>query len=172
MGLPINRSALKQLTEMRKLVRIVLLVDHEQHIDLLEEFTGEQPWDVFIKIDVGSKRAGVPPDSPRLSSLIQRVLRSKAASLHGFYCHAGHSYGGRTTKAAEATLNSEIESVLHAASLAPPDRPLIVSVGATPTAHVVSSLKTSAPPNVTIELHAGKVPSFFSKKSQSWAPAD
>ena len=150
-------------------MRIVLLVDHEQHIDLLEELTGQQPWEVFIKIDVGSRRAGVPPDSPRLPSLIQRVVRSQAASLHGFYCHAGHSYGGRTTEEAQATLSSEIEAVLYAASLAPSDRPLIVSVGATPTAHVVRSLKTSAPPNVTIELHAGKLtvielPSSISKK--------
>lgn len=78
--------------------------------------------------------------------------------MYGFYCHAGHSYGGRTAGEAQATLNSEIEGVLHAASLAPSDRPLIVSVGATPTAHVVSSLKASAPSNVTIELHAGKSP--------------
>lgn len=134
---------------------IVLLVDNEQHIDLLEELTERQPWGVFIKIDVGSSRAGVPPDSPRLPLLIQRVLKSKSASLHGFYCHAGHSYGGRTAEEAQTTLNSEIEGVLYAASLAPANHPLVVSVGATPTAHVVSSLKANAPANVTIELHAG-----------------
>lgn len=144
-------------------MRIILLIDNEQHIDLLEELKGQQPWEVFIKIDVGSKRAGVPPDSPRLRSLVQRVLRSEAASLYGFYCHAGHSYAGRTEEEARATLSLEIQGVLHAASLAPSDRPLVVSVGATPTAHVVSSLKANAPENVTVELHAGKL------QHPSWA---
>lgn len=137
-------------------MRIALLIDHEQHVDLLEELGGQQHWDVFIKLDVGSRRAGVPTDSPRLPSLIQRVLDSKAASLSGIYCHAGHSYGCKTAESAEEVLGSEVEAVLKAASLVPSNHPLVVSVGATPTAHVVSKMKAAAPSNVTLELHAGK----------------
>lgn len=137
-------------------MRIALLVDHEQHVDLLEELAERQPWDIFIKLDVGSKRAGVPTDSPRLPSLVQRVLGSKAASLSGFYCHAGHSYGCKTAESAEEVLGAEVEAVLNAANLVPTSHPLVVSVGATPTAHVVSKMRAAAPSNVTLELHAGK----------------
>jgi hypothetical protein len=37
-----------------------------------------------------------------------------------------------------------------------PSRQLAVSIGATPTAHVLQHLEANAPPNVQIELHAGQ----------------
>lgn len=148
------------------------MIDHEQHIDILDSFLksssqspsssppSPKPWDVFIKLDVGSRRAGVPTNSQRLQSLLQRALgASTVVSVYGFYCHAGHSYGCRTREEVEVVLQSEVEAVAHAASLIPPDRDLIISIGATPTAHVVRGLK-EAPwgPNITLELHAGNFP--------------
>lgn len=83
------------------------------------------------------------------------MLSSKASSLSGFYCHAGHSYGCKTAESAEEVLGSEVEAVLEAATLVPSSHPLVVSIGATPTAHVVSKMRAAAPSNVTLELHAG-----------------
>ncbi|OAA64746.1 alanine racemase domain-containing protein [Niveomyces insectorum RCEF 264] len=167
-GLPIRPSALPELAELRKTVRIILMIDHAQHLDLIEEFVATSPsespqrsWDVFIKLDVGSRRAGVPTSSQRLNDLVQRTLgtASSAVSLYGFYCHAGHSYGSRTRAEAEAALQAEVSAVAAAASLVPASHTLTVSIGATPTAHVVSSLQR-APwgANVTLELHAGNFP--------------
>ena len=133
------------------------MVDNEQQISLLEQQTPPQeaPWDVFIKLDVGSRRAGVRNYSEALHKLVQAAEESPVISIHGFYCHAGHSYGGRTREQAEETLNVEIDSVLDAAKLLPPDRDLVVSIGSTPTAHVVESMKATIPRNVKLELHAG-----------------
>lgn len=132
------------------------MVDNEQQITHLEKFAADQPWDIFIKLDVGSHRAGVATASPALRQLVQRAETSSAVSIYGIYCHAGHSYGGRSRTDAEDFLNVEISSVLEAAKLLPADREVVVSIGSTPTAHVAESLKTAAPKNVKLELHAGE----------------
>lgn len=132
------------------------MVDNEQHIDLLENQGQAESWDVFVKIDVGSHRAGVSAASPSLRKLVNHAEASHHVKLIGFYCHAGHSYAGRSPEEAEETLHAEISGVLDAASLLPTSRKLTVSIGATPTAHVVKSLKVTIPSNIQLELHAGK----------------
>lgn len=156
-GLPIYPGALQDLVKLREIVRILLLVDNEEHIDILEK-SGTQTWDVFIKLDVGSHRAGIPANSTALQKLVERADRSSAVNISGFYCHAGHSYAGRSMDEAQKTLETEISSVLNAAALLPADRTLIASIGATPTAHVVQYLKANIPSNVKVELHAGNFP--------------
>lgn len=132
------------------------MVDNEQQITHLEKIIGQNPWDIFIKIDVGSHRAGVPTASPALQRLIQRAEASPAVNIYGIYCHAGHSYGCRSRDDAESLLKVEISSVLETAKLLPVNRGVVVSIGSTPTAHVVKSLRAAVPANVKLELHAGQ----------------
>ncbi|KAG8357764.1 hypothetical protein FVEN_g4264 [Fusarium venenatum] len=158
-GIPVYPGVLPRLIELRKSLRVQLMVDNEQQVSFLEESaSSKQPWDIFIKLDVGSHRAGVEANSDALHRLVERAEKSSAVNIYGFYCHAGHSYGGRSRKEAEETLNIEVSSVLSAAKLLPSYRHLIISVGSTPTAHVVESLKALMPENVTLELHAGNFP--------------
>lgn len=135
------------------------MIDNEAQIQHLEDFAKSnpsQPWEVFIKIDVGSHRAGMETSSPALPKLIQRVEESPAASVYGFYCHAGHSYGCRSTESAASVLRTELEGVLKAAEFLK-GRKVVVSVGSTPTAHVVREIG-QMPDNVEVELHAGMPP--------------
>ncbi|KAF5020235.1 hypothetical protein F66182_7752 [Fusarium sp. NRRL 66182] len=159
-GLPVYPGILPRLIELRRSLRVILMVDNEQQISFLEESaSSKQPWDIFIKLDVGSHRAGVETNSDALNGLVERAEKSSAVNIYGFYCHAGHSYAGRSRNEAEETLNVEVSSVLKAARLMPSDRRLVISVGSTPTAHVVESLKASMPDNIALELHAGNFPS-------------
>jgi D-serine deaminase-like pyridoxal phosphate-dependent protein len=137
------------------------MVDNPQHIDILESYattTGSTtPWPVFIKVDVGSHRAGLENSSPALPELVQRVEASPAAEVYGFYCHAGHSYGCRTAEEAGEVLRAEVEGVVSASRLLSigGDRKVVVSIGSTPTAHVVGQLKGELPAGLELELHAG-----------------
>jgi D-serine deaminase-like pyridoxal phosphate-dependent protein len=136
------------------------MIDNEQQIQILDDFSratpGLKPWPVFIKIDVGSKRAGVVANSPYLRSLLQTVKQSDYVSLHGFYCHAGHSYSCRTPEEAVEVLHAEVNGAIEATQQGSSDlEPLIISVGATPTAHVIQSLKALIPKHMELELHAG-----------------
>ncbi|KAJ5782741.1 hypothetical protein N7457_004515 [Penicillium paradoxum] len=162
-GLPISASALPFLDTLTKSLKIILMVDSEQQIDLLESHASKShssAWPVFIKIDIGSQRAGLATDSPSLPKLIQRIESSSAASVYGFYCHAGHSYACRSEDAAAAVLQSEVEGVVQAAKFLVDgyERQIVVSVGSTPTAHVVKRLKGALPAGMELELHAGNYP--------------
>jgi D-serine ammonia-lyase len=161
----VNPSVLPRLQRVRETsrVRIVLLVDNVEHVTQLERFAAAvptpNPWDVFIKLDVGSHRAGVMPSSRNFPELIKRVDESTATNLYGFYCHAGHSYSCHGLTATSEVLDTEVKAALEAAKVAKASRDrreLILSVGATPTAHVVGELKAAVPDGVILELHAGK----------------
>ncbi|CAG8927400.1 unnamed protein product [Penicillium salamii] len=165
-GLPVSASALPFLETLTKSLKIILMIDSEQQIDLLESYASKSPsvasWPVFIKIDVGSKRAGLVNNSPSLPKLIQRIESSSAANVYGFYCHAGHSYACRTEDAAAAVLQTEVEGVVEATRFLvddKSDRRIVVSVGSTPTAHVIKRLQGVLPPGMELELHAGNYPS-------------
>ena len=141
------------------------MVDNAEQITHLENYArqnpNQSPWPVFVKVDVGSHRAGLETSSPSLPDLVKRIENSPAASVYGFYCHAGHSYGCRTVEAAEKVLGDEVEGVVKAAGFLTnqdKDRKIVVSVGSTPTAHVVNSLKARLPKGVEMELHAGASP--------------
>lgn len=142
------------------------MIDHADHISILEEFNARTgriaPWPAFIKVDVGTSRAGIVNSSPRLDQVIQAANASAAVSIYGFYCHAGHSYASKTTDQAVKVLHDELEGVLTAAkklvNRKAEDGELILSIGATPTAHVVANLKKTMPANTNLELHAGNFP--------------
>jgi D-serine deaminase-like pyridoxal phosphate-dependent protein len=135
------------------------MVDNEGQLEILEEVASKIPglarWPVFVKIDVGSSRAGLLNSSQRLPRLVQRVQSSEAATLYGFYCHAGHSYGCRDRHSAGQVLHHELNAALEASKLVDEGIPLTLSIGSTPTAHTVQAIKGRLPTGYTLELHAG-----------------
>jgi D-serine deaminase-like pyridoxal phosphate-dependent protein len=141
------------------------MVDNEAQIDALEAFGHPTPWPVFIKVDVGSHRAGLESSSPALRRLVEKVEGSAAAEVYGFYCHAGHSYACRSAEAAAGVLRAEVEGVVAAAGYLDVEREegrkVVVSFGSTPTAHVVNSLRRALPEGMVVELHAGLSPHFL-----------
>jgi D-serine ammonia-lyase len=161
-GLPCPPGALPQLSNLAQQVKVLLMIDHESQIDAIEAFHKSAPnvtWSVFVKVDMGSKRAGLTRSSPRLKEVIQRIERSPVVSIYGFYCHAGHSYNCRTVDSATNLLHEEVAAAAEAATLmANNQTPVVLSVGATPTAHVITALNKTVPERFCLELHAGTVP--------------
>ncbi|KAL5340868.1 putative serine dehydratase domain-containing protein [Aspergillus crustosus] len=161
-GIPIYPSVLRRLHKVSQSVRIALMIDNEAHVDILEKFAitagVTKPWPVFIKIDVGTRRAGVVQSSSALPSLVKRVEGSDAVELGGFYCHAGHSYSCRSEESAVGVLKDELDGVISASKHLSSDQKVLITIGSTPTAHVVKELKESLPANLELELHAGNFP--------------
>ncbi|KAL2849827.1 putative serine dehydratase domain-containing protein [Aspergillus pseudoustus] len=159
-SMPIYPSILPRLVKLTTSLKIVLLVDNEQHVDILENFPGTKtPWPVFIKIDVGTHRAGLVNSSSALPALVRRVEESSTVELYGFYCHAGHSYACRTSESAVSVLKDELEGVVSASKLlSEKGRNIVISIGSTPTAHVVSTIREALPKGLELELHAGNFP--------------
>lgn len=124
------------------------------------------PFDVFIKLDSGYGRAGVDITTTEgledVAKLAHRVQNSFATRLYGLYSHSGHSYASSSAEEAQQVMTEEVAHLIRAAkAVSPPitslpsssislhntldsscneDRPLVLSFGATPQAHVISAL--------------------------------
>ncbi|VEU23124.1 DEKNAAC104071 [Brettanomyces naardenensis] len=165
-SMPVVQSRIDELASLSRNVKhLRLMVDNEEQLDSLIRYNEEQKylpkWSLFVKINMGSDRAGFELESPELRKALKRILSSDSFELYGFYCHAGHSYGCHSIEEAEKVLLDEINSANSAAKIAREYSEFIepvLSVGATPTAHAAylySSSQISEKVYGKIELHAG-----------------
>lgn len=140
-------------------------------------------WSVFVKIDCGYKRAGIPPEGETLRQFIQIVDQEcPSISIYGFYVHGGHSYASKDVEDADEVLTAEIHTVNQACRLAKQvlfgkgddgaskhessrhQYPFQLSAGSTPTAHAANSRAAEQQKDLlsklegTLELHAGNYP--------------
>ena len=133
---------------------------------------------VFVKIDTGYHRAGIATTSPQFQRLVSTIVDQTCRPglyLQGFYSHFGHSYAGNSADDAANGLLEELGGLEAALEAVPPTHttPLVLSVGATPTATAAQTLvcsKTDAAHTLRsilarlqagrdrVELHAGVYP--------------
>lgn len=166
------------------------MIDHPEQLKsvvAIHASSGIAP-DIFLKIDVGAKRAGVEPLSEIASCLISSILELEStgqAHFLGLYAHAGQSYYGSSRTSAIDYLRQEFEALLVTAQSvhsAAPETALVLSVGATPTSTAIRNLLVSSASlteeealaisilratiqlikdtNSTIEIHAGVYPTL------------
>ncbi|PLB48536.1 hypothetical protein P170DRAFT_438118 [Aspergillus steynii IBT 23096] len=186
-GIPLVPSQVPRLASLARTLgedTIAVMIDHPAQIDFLSEFhrLAGLPASVFIKVDTGYHRAGLPPTGLNKADLLKRLAQAERdghARLLGVYSHSSLSYAGSTPEEAMGHLTAEItgcrDAVRHHVDLLP-DRELVISVGATPQAASVQNLlqgQTSAAASaearglrellrdplpgarVKVELHAG-----------------
>lgn len=106
---------------------------------------------LFIKLDTGYNRCGVPPDSAELTHLLTQLRSVETTSsgglyFRGFYSHMGSSYGADSCVQSLRDLHRELAgseaAVRQAGEVfgAASGRRIVVSVGATPTATSIQEL--------------------------------
>lgn len=185
-GLPLPPSQIDRLGRVGKELgegSISVMIDHPSQLLGLRTFCDIAGFaaHIFLKVDTGYHRAGLPPDALNKDGMLAKITSAEGegyAKLKGVYSHNSFSYAGKTPEEAMAKLAEEIQGCLaavrHNAEALPKDRPLVVSVGATPqvvSAQNLSQDKSSheshvlrdmlANPgvaNVRVELHAGVYP--------------
>lgn len=167
-SLPVVPSRLDELADLcGKVPNFRMMLDHPTQLDVLEQYNKahnrSEKWSVFVKIDMGSKRAGFTVTSDLLLQTLKQAFLTDTenhVSVYGFYAHAGHSYGSDGLEQANDVLIQEIKNVNEAAKLAKsicPSAFFTLSVGATPTAHSSSLLDVTKVGELygEVELHAG-----------------
>lgn len=171
-GLPVASLRIEELYKLSRVIpHLRLMVDSIEQVAALVEFSKHQQneWSVFLKVDVGTKRAGRVFDSVELQDLIEYIQSAENrghVSIFGVYGHSGHSYNTRNKDEAKDYFVEELRKVNHAAKLVQqlaPQPSLTISIGATPTAHFsldISSDESFASLlgeelNGDLELHAG-----------------
>jgi D-serine deaminase-like pyridoxal phosphate-dependent protein len=99
--------------------------------------------DVYLKIDCGSHRCGLLPESPATIEVARAIADSPHLRFAGILTHAGHSYAARDRAGIEAVARQERDSMVAAAEhIRNAGIPVpTVSVGSTPTMTFVDHLK-------------------------------
>jgi D-serine deaminase-like pyridoxal phosphate-dependent protein len=137
-AVPVERGKFDEAIEILKSgVKLNLLTDDAETVKALDAAAGEAgvQFDVFLKVDVGTHRCGVEPDSQEASSIPRHI--SDAANLHfaGILTHAGHSYDVRTKEAILSVARQERDVMVELAVRLRSDGIEVpcVSIGSTPT---------------------------------------
>lgn len=170
-SLPVIESRLNELSDLsNKIPNLRLMLDNYQQVETLISYSKvnnlNKKWSIFVKVNMGTNRAGLKTSDDELDKLIKLLLKPSTLnyiSLFGFYCHAGHSYASCDCNQAESYLIDEIKHGNEACKKAleiDPTLKLEISIGSTPTAHASESLKISSIGKLfgQLELHAGNYP--------------
>lgn len=164
-GIPLVPSQVPRLATLARTLgedSISVMIDHPDQIAFLKHFhtLAGIPAGVFVKVDTGYHRAGLPPTGLNKADLLKRLAQAECdghARLTGVYSHSSLSYGGSTPEEAMGHLTAEItgcrDAVRNHLDLLP-DRELVISVGATPQAASVQNLLQSPDSAATASAEA------------------
>lgn len=144
-GVAIAPNKFAQAAELVRMgASLTLILDCMETARLLADYAlaEAQHFDVLLEIDCDGHRSGLPPDSPLIVAIAQR-LRQGGIDVKGVMTHAGNSYNSKSIAQIEACACQERDAVLLAvgklrnAGFAAP----VVSVGSTPTALFAKDLQ-------------------------------
>lgn len=152
------------------------MIDHEQQFGKLESLmhgSGGIIPHVFIKIDMGGRRAGISPGTEQFHEVMTAALHHHGRGLCkivGLYSHAGHSYGGDSAAAATRMLIEELSALLTAAEylqkFSQASLSLTLSVGATPTALSIQNVELAAAASSDVQEATTQLSFTFDKIRQ------
>ncbi|KAM0421129.1 hypothetical protein ACHAPT_011021 [Fusarium lateritium] len=151
-GIPLPPSQIPRLAALGSELgqgSISVLIDHPSQLDSVKSFSQQTkfPARVYLKVDTGYHRAGLPPTSLNKNGLIESLAQletQEEAELIGLYSHSSLSYKDDTPDQAMANLEGEIQGCLEAvhaySHLFPKDKEITISVGASPQVTAIENL--------------------------------
>ncbi|XBW36537.1 hypothetical protein QEN19_002113 [Hanseniaspora menglaensis] len=166
--LPITRNALfmKRLMKIEsELADFRLFVDNLDQLHYLSKFKPSKgKWSIFLKIDVGTQRAGCVRLSDDFKSILAGLSEFESSvKLYGIYAHAGHSYGFSSKEEIYKILVNELHETFASSELLKYHfKNLVLSIGSTPTIRsigpeqeIVDLMDQIATLGFTLEIHCG-----------------
>jgi len=135
---PVNILEIETINQLSAKIMLNLLVESAEALRYLAQNT-KNNIGIFIKIDVGYHRTGLPPTSTQqIDEILSAISTSKKLSFKGFLTHAGHTYSCRTKEEILAIHHTSTE-ILTGLKAKYKDRfpGLIISIGDTPSCSVV-----------------------------------
>ncbi|KAF4986595.1 hypothetical protein FGRMN_10763 [Fusarium graminum] len=153
-GLPLPRSQIPRLAALGSELgqgSISVLIDHPSQLDSVKAFSqhAKFPARVFLKVDTGYHRAGLPPSALNKNGLIEALAQLEAqgdAILLGLYSHSSLSYKDNTAEQAMGNLEGEIQGCIEALNahshLFAKNKKVVISVGASPQVTAAENLTT------------------------------
>ena len=137
-AVPIERGKFADAIEIKRGgAELNLLTDDAATVDDLNKAAGDggEKFDVFLKIDCGTHRVGVEPDSASAVAIPRQIADAKNLNFAGLLTHAGHSYDVRTKEEILEIARHERDVMVELAERLRSDGIDVpcVSIGSTPT---------------------------------------
>ncbi len=138
---PVNLLEIKKINELAGRIKLYVLIEDlavaKQLDNLLEHLVG-----VYIKIDSGAGRTGIPlDDENRVLEFADQINVSKNIRLKGLLTHAGHFYHQPGGKTAIAEKTQQINQKMKALKSKLRKEDLVLSWGDTPSCSMLDDLK-------------------------------
>ncbi|ETN39119.1 uncharacterized protein HMPREF1541_05341 [Cyphellophora europaea CBS 101466] len=186
-GIPPGPSTIARLAEVGKQLGeggFTFMIDHPAQFVVLNKFKELAGFAAcaFLKTDAGQHRAGLAPEAREMAELVSQVAeleQNGVVKFLGFYTHNSNSYAGNSPDEAMAYLQQELDACREATKNLTQTRatPLVISVGASPTALSIQNILPTASSSSTtasslkdvlqlttsnfeLEIHAGVYPLF------------
>ncbi|RFU75945.1 alanine racemase [Trichoderma arundinaceum] len=151
-GIPLPPSQVDRLSAIgRQLGRgtISVMIDHSSQLSHVARFTEQAsfPAGVYLKVDTGYHRAGLPPSGLNKDNLVSKLMNldnQGKINFIGLYSHSSLSYNDSTAEQAMANLEGELSGCLEAleknARLFSSDKEITISIGASPQVTSIENL--------------------------------
>jgi D-serine deaminase-like pyridoxal phosphate-dependent protein len=124
--------------------KLNLLTDDAATVNALDKAATDagETFEVFVKIDVGTHRCGVEPDSDAAIEIPRQISGAANLKFVGILTHAGHSYDAKTKDEIVNVARHERDSMVELAERLRSDGVEVpcVSIGSTPTMMCVDHL--------------------------------
>lgn len=102
-AIAVNVREIELINKLAAIIQLNLVLESQEAIAFLESNL-EYPVGIFIKVDTGYKRSGVPAEAVgTIGVLVDLMKESKLLNCKGFLAHTGHNY--KATDAAEIHKN-------------------------------------------------------------------
>jgi D-serine deaminase-like pyridoxal phosphate-dependent protein len=140
-GVPLNIHQIPAIDTLAASCDLQVLVESEAAASALAEKM-KSPLGVWIEIDTGYHRTGIPVDRPDHMAAVARILaRNPRLKLYGLLAHDGHTYGAVGREAVGAVFERSLDGLKKALShLADRGFPgLALSIGDTPSCSLMES---------------------------------
>ncbi|KAF9630002.1 hypothetical protein BFW01_g183 [Lasiodiplodia theobromae] len=146
-GIPLPPSHVPRLAALARSLgpgTVAVMLDHPSQLASLALFAelAGFPAGVYVKVDTGYHRAGLPPGALNKGELVERVVGMEAeaeAELWGVYAHSSLSYKDEGAEKAMDNLAGEIKGCLEAVRANAGvlgkrgrEKEVVISVGASP----------------------------------------
>ena len=144
-AVPIERGKFANAIEiLNQGVKLNLLTDDADTVNALDAAATESgvEFDVFVKIDCGTHRVGVEPDTEDAIEIPRALQDAKSLNFAGILTHAGHSYDANTPDGVMEVARHERDSMVDLATrigrqgIAVPT----ISIGSTPSMSKIDHL--------------------------------
>ena len=94
---PLNILEIENINRLADSCKLNVLLENKEAAQALAQ-KANNSLGVYIKIDTGYNRTGIPASRTRLvDAILDEISKNKGLSFKGFLSHAGHTYHTRTT---------------------------------------------------------------------------